>query len=129
MPVPAGIDEMNARRRHKRKISILQSRIVRRDKARKHNRQLQQQQESYSDNEFLANHHYSVRTRGSTATSRASARRFPIIMNTVEDIKTPMTTYRSLEREASSKSGPNPGQPVITSTSNEPLSNPASDNP
>src|SRR5207244_13641951 len=92
MPVPTGVGEMNASRRHKRKIAILQRWIVRRDKPRKHNRRLQQQQESYGDNEFLANHHYSIRTRGSTATSRASARRFPMIMNTVDDITTPMTT-------------------------------------
>src|SRR5580698_3476 len=131
MRVSANIYEMNAGRRGIRKFAILARRIVRREEARKQYDQVQSQQKSNCrDRLGLADHIcHSTRTRGSTINSIKSASRFPEIMKTVEANTTPTTTWTSRDKEASSKSGPRPGQPVTISTMSEPLRSPATDNP
>src|SRR5438270_2788826 len=115
--------------RYKRNVTILSDRIVRGDKPGKHNDGVQQREKRYGGPHFpLASHllitSYCILTRGSAATSMTSASRFPTIMKRVDDITAPTTTYKSLDMVASSNNGPNPGQPVTTSTSSDPLRSP-----
>ena len=55
--------------------------------------------------------------------------KLPTSKNRAEKMIPPITRYRSRASVASSRSGPRPGHPVATSTSNEPLSSEAIEKP
>src|SRR5215472_848261 len=67
--------------------------------------------------------------RGSTVKISISANRFPAIRNTEESTTTPVTMYTSRERIASRRSGPKPGQLMMTSTRSDALSIVATESP
>src|SRR5580700_2376441 len=72
-------------------LTVLDGWIARRNKSREQDRQVHHEQNNQPNDDTFS-HLQSARTRGSTITSMASARRLPRIMKRVEAITTPTTT-------------------------------------
>src|SRR5262249_38881636 len=113
----------NCHRRGEGMLAILLNGIIGSHKPRGQNGCVQGDQKKQPDLGFVEwpLHDHSARIRGSAQNSRMSARRFPAMRNIVESKTPPITTYKSRASMASSKKGPNPGHPVTTSTSSDPL--------
>src|SRR5580698_2062052 len=91
--MPLGINKMNSGRRSERQISILGCRIIRSNKTGEQYCDVQRQQEHQRSEELWpVSHAEPSLIRGSTATSRISARMLPRIMKSVDAITVPITT-------------------------------------
>ncbi len=88
-----GIHKMQLRGRRKRQIAVLLRIIVRSEKSRKQQKEMKHRQKYRRQQESTTPDHGDIsRIRGSFQYSNASARRFPAIRNTDDNITAAITT-------------------------------------